>query len=73
MLTEFLLSEVVEEDLIDYHIKEATYLFPFVDSSKLRSELNRKKQLIEDIIQEACAELTLKDLIPSEGNTPPAS
>ena len=35
VLTDYLTNEVAEEDLIAYHIKEATYLFPFIDTHPL--------------------------------------
>ena len=33
VLTEYIMNEVAEEELISYHIQESTYLFPYIDAT----------------------------------------
>lgn len=61
VLAEYLRDNVADEDLIDYHIKEASYLFPTLETQWLADDLEQRKRIVEKLIAEASSELTLKD------------
>jgi hypothetical protein len=58
-LSQEMLKNVVKEELYLYHIDEARYIFPIVDTDPLQRELNKKKKLIEQIVDDSCFELTI--------------
>lgn len=62
VLLEMMKTEVVQESHLAYHIQEAQYLFPRIDTTEAQEDLKRRKSMIEKIIDDHCDELILKDI-----------
>lgn len=62
VLLELMKTEVVQESHMAYHIQEAQYLFPRIETNEAQQDLERRKSIIEKIIEDECDELTLKDI-----------
>ncbi len=48
-LIDMLFDHVSHASLIEFHLKEATYLFPFINISPFKRELERRHTLIKKI------------------------
>lgn len=46
------MNNVCEEDLITYHIEEAQLIFPQIDTKFLSDNLDHRRKIIEEIIQD---------------------
>jgi hypothetical protein len=70
-LTQMITNNLVKEELVVSHCSEAKHLFPFVDIVPLQAFLSERKKLIDEIIGDACEDLTIKDLVPDDSVFPP--